>query len=108
MYLSSTSIAVGSGGEFVLFEEVRFRPVEELLVEEDVDLFVVEGDQSGDRLKLSGREVVGPGQVGVHGLADPDRPVAAGGSLVRARGLCLGGDQVIEIRLTPIQVIACL
>ena len=84
---------------------MRLRPVEQFPVEEDVDLLVVKGDQSGDRLKLPGREVVGPGQVGVHGLADPDRPVSAGGALVRARGLRLGGDQVIEVRIAPIQVV---
>ena len=46
-------------------------------VEVNVDLLVVEGDHSGDRLQLSGREVVDPGPVGMHGLADPDRPVPA-------------------------------
>ena len=41
------------------------RPVKEPTVEEDVDLLVVERDQPGDRQQLAGREVVGPGEVGV-------------------------------------------
>lgn len=33
-------------------------------VDGHVDLLVVEGDQSGDRQQLPGREVIGPGEIG--------------------------------------------
>ena len=84
-------------------EEVRLGPLEPLAAEEQVYLFVVEGHQSRDGLELAGREVVGPRQIGVHRAAGADRPVPAGGALVRAAGDGAAGAQVAEadLRLGP-------
>ncbi len=62
------------------------RALKLLAVEEDVYFFVVERDEAGDGLQLAGGEVVGPGEVRVNAAANLDRPVAAGGALVRALG----------------------
>ena len=51
----------------------------------EVDPLVVEADQAGDADALGQRIVVGPREVGVHGVADHDRPVARG-ALVGAAG----------------------
>ena len=57
-------------------------------VDRDIDLFVVEGDQSSDREQLAGREVVGPGQFREQLVADPHRPVQLGHR--RRRRVCAG------------------
>src|SRR4029077_19259414 len=75
-------------------EEVRLGPFPSLTVQDGVDAFVVEGDEPGDGQELTGGEVIRPGQVGMDGLADPDRPVAAGRPLVRAGGHRVGRDQM--------------
>src|SRR5579862_6288605 len=67
-------------------EEVCLGPLEPVAADEQVYLFVVEGHQACDGLELAGREVVGPRQIGVYRIACADRPVPAGGALVRAAG----------------------
>ena len=62
------------------------RPVKETTVEEGVDSLVVERDQPGDRQQLAGREVVGPGDVGVARVTEVRGPVAAGGALIGTGG----------------------
>src|SRR5258706_15357519 len=90
-------------------EEVGSGPRQPDAVDVDVDLLVVEGDQSGGRLHLAGREVVGPREILVavtHLITNAYRPVAAGDALVRARRLGTGGHEVLEGDVGPIEVVA--
>src|SRR5580704_2188547 len=87
-------------------EEVGLGPLQLLSVQGDIDLLVVEGDQSGDGQQLAGREVVTPGQIGMYRAGRPDGPVAAGRALVRARSHGIAGDQVGEVDVGSAQVVA--
>src|SRR2546429_9976317 len=80
------------------------RTVQWLAVEDGVDHLVVEGDQAGDGQQLAGREVVSPGQVLVHAAADPDRPVAAGPSLVGTGGHGVARPPRLEADIGPVEL----
>jgi hypothetical protein len=84
---------------------VRLGSLERLAGKEEVYLFVAEGDQTGDGQELAGWEVVGPCEVLVHGAADADRPVSAGGALVGAGGDGVGGDEVLGVDLCRVEVV---
>ena len=85
---------------------MRARPLEPGAVEEEVHLLVVEGDEAGDREHFTQGEVVGPGNVGMDPVADPGRPVAAGGALVGTGGHGVRRDQMGEVDVGPVEVVA--
>src|SRR5579859_3986530 len=74
-------------------------------VDVDVHLLVVEGGQPGDLLRLGQRRTVAPDHVLVHRRAGVDRPVA-GGPLVRAVRLGLGGREQVHPDVGQRQVVA--
>ena len=82
------------------------RPAEETTVEEGVDFLVVERDQPGDRQQLAGREVVGPGDVGVAQVTEVRGPVAAGGALIGTGGQRAGRGKVGEVDFSAVEVVA--
>jgi site-specific DNA recombinase len=82
------------------------RPVKETTVEEGVDFLVVERDQPGDRQQLAGREVVGPGDVGVARVTEVRGPVAAGGALIGTGGQRVGRGEVGEVDFSAVEVVA--
>ena len=82
------------------------RPVKETTVEEGVDFLVVERDQPGDRQQLAGREVVGPGDVGVARVTEVRGPVAAGRALIGTGGQRVGRGEVGEVDFSAVEVAA--
>ena len=61
----------------------------------------------GDRGDGRQRVVVGPGEVGVHGVTDPNRPVARRDPLVRAQCLGVRRLQMLEGDVSLVDVIPC-
>ncbi len=75
-------------------------------VEADVDPFIVETHQAGDRQQRGQGEIVGPRKVGVRGVADAHRPVVRGPPLVRAGRFGIRVEEMAEVDAGAIEVVA--
>ena len=87
------------------FEEMRGWARKEVIIDGDVNLFVVEGDHPGDRKKVASGKVVGPGQVRVGGITEADRPIAEWSVLIGAGRDGFARHEMVEVHFGPVQVV---
>ena len=76
------------------------------VVDEDVDFFIEECNQTGDGEYLASWERVHPGQIRVHFALNADGPVTGRAALVRALGARLRWHEVFEPDIKRVQIIA--